>query len=78
MTTKARDTLSPPFLCHAGVRALVAGVLGIIGFGTLFTFFAVGPPFGLVIGSYAVSPALGLWLGRVLLREGEASGTSAR
>ncbi len=48
MAPKARDTLLPPFLRRAGRWALVAGVLGIIGFGTLFTFFAVGPPFGLV------------------------------
>ncbi len=48
MAPKARDTLSPAFLRRAGRWALVAGVLGIIGFGTLFTFFAVGPPFGLV------------------------------
>ncbi len=48
MAPKARDTLSPAFLRRVGRWALVAGVLGIIGLGTLFTFFAVGPPFGLV------------------------------
>ncbi len=69
--------MSPPFLHRAGLWALVAGVLGIIGFGILFAFFAVGPPFGLVIGSYAVSPAWALWLGQAFLRQGKESGTSA-
>ena len=48
MTPEARSSPPPRFLRRAGLWALVAGVLGIIGFGTLFTFFAVGPPFGLV------------------------------
>ncbi len=48
MTSEARSSLSPPFLRRAGQWALVAGILGIIGLGALFTFFAVGPPFGLV------------------------------
>ncbi|MEE9592480.1 MAG: hypothetical protein V3W28_02740 [Thermoplasmata archaeon] len=48
MTSEARNPLSPPFLRRAGHWALVAGILGIIGLGALFTFFAAGPPFGLV------------------------------
>ncbi len=48
MTPEARSSPSPSFLRRAGQWALVAGILGIIGLVALFTFFAVGPPFGLV------------------------------
>ena len=48
MIPEARNSPPPPFLRRAGQWALVVGVLGIIGLGALFTFFAVGPPFGLV------------------------------
>ncbi len=47
MNTGARNSLAPRSLRRVGQWALVAGALGIIGLGALFTFFAVGPPFGL-------------------------------
>jgi hypothetical protein len=54
MTPEARSSPSSPFLRRAGQWALVAGVLGIIGLGALFAFFAVGPPFGLANDILAV------------------------
>ncbi|MEE9181038.1 MAG: hypothetical protein V3U33_00505 [candidate division NC10 bacterium] len=62
MTPERRDSPSPPFLRHAGQWALVAGALGVIGLGALFTFFAVGPPFGLVNDVLAIPGLLVLLL----------------
>jgi hypothetical protein len=71
MPTKARATLSPQLLSRAAYWAVLAGILGIIGLAALFTFFAIGPPFGFINDILAIPGLLVLLpVGWVLHRIG--------